>query len=720
MEGILKRVEDNNSISRWAIKIDGPEINIVKQHLDMKEHEKNICILSAAKILGNCSDPNGIPHRRTGLAIGKVQSGKTSAFIALTALAFDNNINIVIIFGGATNILLKQTNDRVYSSFDFEERLKNNDRSLKLLSTSNNFGGLSSQNIEGFYRSGNHIIITALKSYTHIKKVLKMLKLSNLDNKPILIIDDEGDQMTLNGAVKKGKKTTTYREFVNLFTDLSFSTFISVTATPEANLLIDVEDELSPNFCELIIPGRDYSGAETFHGEKYTKFICEIPDRENVILDEDEGIPLSFEKAVSTFFVGGIIRELRGDNSVHSMLIHPSSRRIDHKKVDKKVKSLLNKYQEYASSSEKEMIDRFKSFVKLGYDEIKKTVGEIFDFENIVDKLKSEITDCRVIIINGENESEISYDYVKYHIVIGGSMVERGLTVKKLAVTYIVRTNKGKENADTVLQRCRWFGYRTTNDLSYLDVCRVFMTDFMAQNFHDLKLTEDSIWKWVEYSQKTGKSLKELDRIFNVSEHFNPTRSNVVPGVDKFSFGSFKAQKTIYGMETQDKIDQINADWEKLLHNYTYEIQKHPTFNHKVYKNVDLNEIYNNIIKKYYVDSALRFDYKYMRAALTYLKMNNKPETIDIYLMRNETEKGSHGEERTIYPDRTVSNLMQGENGIKGNSNYYPGDDSLDPASYQLQIHQVYNSDYNLHDIPIITFYAPNNNERAVGMIYDK
>ena len=41
-----------------------------------------------------------------GIVIGKVQSGKTSNFIALTALAFDNKYNIAVILGGNKNNLL--------------------------------------------------------------------------------------------------------------------------------------------------------------------------------------------------------------------------------------------------------------------------------------------------------------------------------------------------------------------------------------------------------------------------------------------------------------------------------------------------------------------------------------------------------------------------------------------------------------------------------------
>lgn len=715
MEGILKRDDIGSNNQRWTVKLDGNEIETVRKHLDMNESEKDATVLTAARILGNCSNPKGTPQRKVGLAIGKVQSGKTSNYISLTALAFDNDINIVIIFGGSSNILLKQTNDRVYDNFDIIERKRNDDRTVAVLTTSNNFDNLSSDNIEDLYRSGRKIIITALKSYTHIQKIIKMLKLANLDNKPILIIDDEGDQMTLNGAVKKGKTTTTYREFVNLFTGLSFSTFMSVTATPEANLLISIEDELSPDFCELITPGVAYSGADTFHGEKYTKYICEVPIKENVILDENEGIPESFEKAVSTFFVGGIIRELRGDNSTHSMLIHPSSKKDAHKIVDKKVKTLLAKYKEYSVSNEKDIFNKFKEFVKLGYDELNKTIGENFDFDLIVEKMKKSLPDSKVVIVNGDNESEISYDYFKYYIVIGGTMVERGLTVKKLAVTYIVRTNKGMENADTVLQRCRWFGYRVSKGMSYLDVCRVYMTDEMAENYHQLKLTEDSIWRCIRYAEKEGITLKEMDRIFEISKHFNATRTNVVPDAQRFSFGSWKSQKSIYNMDSSENVTLINNAWMELLSSYKFEYQEWPNFAHKIYKNVNLNDVYNNILLKYYSNVDTRFDVKYVKSAIDVMKMNEKDTFVDIYIMRDSLKnKEGHGEEHRIFDDRTIGNIMQGSN---PEPNYYPGDDSIDKINTQLQIHMVRNSVYNLVDIPVISFYTPNYSEKMVGRI---
>ena len=60
---------------------------------------------------------------------------------------------------------------------------------------------------------------------------------------------------------------------------------------------------------------------------------------------------------------------------------------------------------------------------------------------------------------------------------------------------------------------------------------------------------------------------------------------------------------------------------------------------------------------------------------------------------------------------------MQGRNRNEGDPEYYPGDDKLNLENYQIQIHAVYNNEYQLQNIPVISFYAPNNTIRMVGKI---
>ena len=170
MEGILLKNKQVNSNLNWTIDLEGSELSIVKKHLNMSEAEKNKTILSAAKILSQCPNPNGSKNQKVGLAIGKVQSGKTSNFLALTALAFDNDYRIVIIFGGNTKVLLSQTEERLNETFELNER---DDFRFATFSSS---GNLNSENLKNNYYARKNIIITGLKEYTHIRNIKRFIK----------------------------------------------------------------------------------------------------------------------------------------------------------------------------------------------------------------------------------------------------------------------------------------------------------------------------------------------------------------------------------------------------------------------------------------------------------------------------------------------------------------------------------------------------------------
>ena len=62
-------------------------------------------------ILGKCVHPNERNKTSTGLVIGRIQSGKTSSFTAVSHLARDNDINVIIILSGTKTYFHKQKLD---------------------------------------------------------------------------------------------------------------------------------------------------------------------------------------------------------------------------------------------------------------------------------------------------------------------------------------------------------------------------------------------------------------------------------------------------------------------------------------------------------------------------------------------------------------------------------------------------------------------------------
>lgn len=55
---------------------------------------------------------------KPGMLLGKIQSGKTRAFIGIIALAFDNGYDMAIVLTKGTNALAKQTYGRIKRDFD--------------------------------------------------------------------------------------------------------------------------------------------------------------------------------------------------------------------------------------------------------------------------------------------------------------------------------------------------------------------------------------------------------------------------------------------------------------------------------------------------------------------------------------------------------------------------------------------------------------------------
>lgn len=707
-KGIVEINNDNNNLDNWEVYLDGKETSRIKKNLNyMSEDEKFETILTAAKILSNCPNPNLNGGRKTGLAIGKIQSGKTSNFISLMSLAFDNNYNIIVVFGGTKNNLLSQTEDRIKKMFDIDNN-KRDDRDVVVLSTTNKFDSISPEQLNRMYNSGRKIIIVALKHQKHIRNVKSYIADANLERKPILLIDDEGDQASLNAKVASNERTVIYNELLQLKESLSHVCFVSITATPQANLLINTIDSLSPDFCQLVEPGKEYTGGAMFHGDNQDLYVIELPEDEREMLEGD-GVPESFYNSLGVFFVGSIIRKFRNDGKNHVMLIHPSQKKFDHKEVEKKVNLIL---ENWLNSSEQDTSEncyiQLSKYLKHGYDELSRTIEDMPEFNLILSNINEQLNDSRVLVINSDKNTDIDYYKTRNIIIVGGNLVERGLTINDLALTYIVRRSKTRANADVVEQRARWFGYRK----KYFDLCRVYCTKQIKEDFANLLSHEDDIWGWIKYCKKNNINIKDMPRLFELDNNLNPTRKAVVPNVEEIKFGIWTEQKYI-NINTK-YIQDVNEAWNELLSKYTFEDKKFGNLVHRIYNNIPLSDI-NGIIKKYYIDN-IDFNYKYPSAVEHRNIQDGVEPIVTVLQMRYET-----GEERSFDDNNFItSNLMQGhsQNRYESDPLYYPGDRYIYLEKTQLQIHLVHPKSKSDITIPMLAFYAPvTNAKRIIGRL---
>lgn len=689
----------DDSTEEWSIIVDGfYRENAAKQMEKggMSEEAIGSIFSNAARILSCCPNPHTQQSAaKTGIVIGKVQSGKTSNFISTLALAFDNGYNIAVVLGGNTLDLLKQNARRISDAFQVDTE------KLTVLKTTDNKSLINQARIKEFIENGRKVIIVGLKHNKHISQISDIFDSDFLADEPVLIVDDEGDQATLNTKAYQDSFSKTYETVLALKHKLKRHCFLSVTATPQANILIETFDKLSPDFGELVYPGEGYCGLQEFHGQNCDQHVYEIPAGESNLLD-GAGVPLSVYNAMAMFFVGNAIRRSRGDERTHAMLIHPSQKKYDHSIVVNKIQPILDLWKNSAKmklngrndisygSLRKRLTDAYDAFIKDGVICV--------PFDDLENTILDRIQKCSPVLLcnSDENASENAKQY-KTNIFVGGNLVERGITIDGLAVTYITRRAKGKSNVDNSEQRARWFGYKW----DYLDVCRVFTTRDIKDDFTAILEHDEDMWASIERAHEHGIPFKKMPRIFVLaSKVLQLTRRNVARTTN-YGFSEWKAQKYLL-------MDQFLADKNTRLlesfrtpHEPELSVEQHNSVQkHAVLKGQTYHTLFVELLSHFHFcpDEVLNTS---LLAGLdeAFQKLKIQP-AVDVYWIRDIEHQT-----RQINDDGSIQQLFQGRNPNLSSPTYYEGDRSLvnqEPGHIQLQIHFVKPS-----NISTVNFYSP-------------
>ncbi len=710
MDRHINVITSTNTQNPWTIQSDGYfRRNVERQMLrdDMSQEAVDSVFNNAARILQHCPNPTS-PNENssTGIVIGKVQSGKTSNFISVLSLAFDNNYNVAIVLGGNTLELLKQNATRINSAFNVDPE------KLVVLKTNDNKSLINPERIREFIENGRKVIIVGLKHHKHINQIADIFDNAYLADQPVLIIDDEGDQATLNTKAYIDSMSSTYESVLNLKSKISKHCFLSVTATPQANILIKAFDTLSPDFGELVYPGEGYCGLQTFHGENADTYIKEIPEDEGNLLDV-VGVPQTVYTAMAVFFVGNAIRRSRGDSGTHAMLIHPSQKKYDHRVVETKIQGILSDWKDKAKMRLSGRNDisylSLHRILKNAYDDLVKDGVQCVPFDELELTALDRIKECSPVHVcnSDENASENAL-YYRTNIFVGGNLVERGLTIKGLAVTYITRRAKGKSNVDNTEQRARWFGYKA----KYIDVCRVFTTKDIKDDFSSILEHDEDMWASIERAQENGIAFKDMPRIFKLqrSAYLSLTRKNVAR-TEQLSYAEseWKPQKYYITDELTAKKNYDLLTEFKDKHNSEIETKEfNPIQKHAYLRCIKYEKLYSELLSKIQTHDNEPLNQHFFSALNeAIIKLELSPD-VDLVWMRYEKKQTRH-----INPDDSIQQLFQGRNPNVNSPTYYVGDYRLSddyPDRIQIQIHMVKPSNKDstaTHYSPALAIYLP-------------
>lgn len=473
---------------------------------------------------------------KRGLIIGDVQSGKTATYSGLICKAADAGYKVVILLAGITESLRQQTQERIDEGFVgytirkvdkqiCEGRVgvgkDNKQRRASSFTTCVKDFVKGSNLISTTLSEHNSLVLFVVKKNVSVlTKLHDWLKNQNMNirtnsiNHPMLLIDDEADNASINTKKDNTDPTKTnaiIRKICNLF---QTANYIGFTATPFANVFIDPDsvdsmknaDLFPEHFIYTLPTPSSYIGADKifYKDKEYYRNLRYITDIEEPDYTSDEyrednkenidklnagtfyyrhrkewnGIlPDSLKESIYCYYLANVARDLRGHVAKPRSMLINMSRFV-------KVQSVIKEYVD-------EIQDNFIRTIKYNFDEdgsknvhlsLFQELKQLWDkhFNNVTDinfadivkkknllgavyDIERDIPKMNIIVVNGNSASKLDYksNPSLRVIAIGGLALSRGLTLEGLLVSYFYRNTA---TFDVLMQMGRWFGYRPHYD----------------------------------------------------------------------------------------------------------------------------------------------------------------------------------------------------------------------------------------------------------------
>lgn len=425
-----------------------------------------------------------------------------------------------------------------------------------------------------------------------------------------------------------------------------------------------------------------------------------IPDNETSLLDD--GIPQSFIEAISMFFVACAIYKNRGmkPGDKLSMLVHPSQLKADHEKVFNKVEGLINDWCQKSENKRDIAYGSLKRILVAAYCEYEKAgVQGLPSFDSLEDDIIQAMNVCGRHKVNGDSVPKGADEIYDYNIYVGGTMLGRGLTLKGLAITYIIRTAKGVSTVDTVQQRARWFGYK----MKYLDLCRIFAVGKIIREFQEIRDHEEDLWETVRAAKCQGTNFKNMARIFALSDDLKMTRSSVAK-TENYTFKFWNKQREF--QDVQEYIDSNKAILATVRAEQKDQIKVERFGDGApfvIVPNMDFDYVKERIFDKFCFAAGEKFNQSVISKLDILLKRKNLQPKVDIIWMRDGTFS-EHSIDCGHIPNYSVGRRPKSLE----KPPVYLGDDYqfVSEDTMQLQIHEIRDTITNV-DSPTLAFYIP-------------
>jgi hypothetical protein len=469
-----------------------------------------------------------------GLIYGLVQSGKTGVLTVTGAMGADEGYRTIIILTSDNDPLYEQTLGRAQEAFPGMDII----------------GKKDFRNAEAFLqrvKQGTCAIVTT-KNSGLLRTLIQNFKHGKVRGLTCLIIDDEADQASLNTRESRAdnSRSAINERIGELRGFFDKTTYLQVTATPQALFLQQQGHAFRPKFTVLSHPGRGYVGGDDFFGEG-SRLVREFDLNDLAFLSPGpqpspaRDIPPSLLRALDTFMIAATFKRRQEPDQYCAFLCHVSTRTSDHRHIV----DLLRKYKSDLATKLKERHQPTVRRLRAAYDDLASTHTGMKDmnFEEIVGRIQFLSPGIVVKLVNGETDEDV-VTHSPYNLFVGGNKLGRGVTIKNLLVSYYGRNPRAPQ-ADTVLQHARMYGYRRKD----IGLLRLFLPPQLHVVFRAINKMENALRDLI--ARNPGEEFRGI----YIETGLNATRRNVLaPGaVGVYSAGSIYNPSQVLRDETVDR-----------------------------------------------------------------------------------------------------------------------------------------------------------------------
>lgn len=650
---------------------------------------------SILSLLGNSRREN-YNFQRRGLVIGDVQSGKTSNYLSLLTKAADSGYKFIIVIAGIHNNLRSQTQQRIDEGF--VGRVSGKDSKKTPIGVAVQFDGefphpasfttvdqdfnknLANTIATEISDSKKPVILVIKKNVSTLRSLhdwlvnfnMKGAKSNGRINVPMLMIDDEADNASINTNNSDLDPTQTNFYIRTILKCFNQASYVGYTATPFANIFIDpqsygeCEEDLFPKdfIYNLDAPSNYFGARKIFLNEDYKYIHAPLDPKEigkHLPMKHKKTftvkhIPNSLKEAICSFLLAKCIRNLRNDASEHcSMLINVSTFVDVQIQLKDKVLDYLKDLSDQVLSFSAMPDALSNEYIALLHHTFNKSYADVKDFDEKVIKWERISAELRKLFDDSEKDyvfktcvvnstSQDSLDYAAHDdrglmvIAIGGFSLSRGLTIEGLTVSYFYRST---QMYDTLLQMGRWFGYRP----QYEDLCRIYMTDEAYSWYEHITMSADDVRRQIAEMNQLKKTPKDFGLYVKASNTgLMITARNKMKTAEEiklsYSFsGQLKEQTSFHqdpGIHSKN-YQLLSTFWDNLQTNYKVEQYKIGAF----FRDVDVEDVIDLLAEyQFGTDQKVTPSQELMEAAARYLvAIQYKYPTMDV-MFRTKYIKG--------------------------------------------------------------------------------